>query len=392
MIRLVSCKIIFTLGIVYSLAAAGAYGQTFTILHTFTGSPDAGYPVAGVVLDSRGNIYGATMFDGANQAGAVFRIDSDGNETVLHSFGASPGDGVFPEGGLVEDAKGNVYGTTGGGGTHGAGTVFKIDRKGQYSVLYSFKTTGGDATNPAAGLVLDKAGNLYGTSPSGGAAAAGAIFQISNTGQETVIYSFTGSPDGATSDADLVRDSSGNLYGTTMAGGAANLGTAFKLNPEHQDKVLFSFPGRRRGQNPTTALVRDATGDLYGTIGSYYLPPLYTTLFQGMIFRLNPSGAETVLYVFTGGDDGGSPHPTLVRDATGNLYGGTETGGTFGCGTVFKLDPGHHLTVLYSFTGGADGCGATNLTLDSRGNLYGMSGANGFSAPNHGTVFKITMP
>jgi uncharacterized repeat protein (TIGR03803 family) len=293
MMRHVSRKVIITFGIVCSLATAGAYGQTFTILHTFTGSPDAGYPVAGVVLDGRGNIYGATMFDGANQEGAVFRIDSDGEETVLHSFGTSPSDGVFPEGGLVADAEGNVYGTTGGGGTHGAGTVFKIDSKGQYSVVYSFKTTAGDAKNPAAGLVLDKAGNLYGTSPSGGAAAAGAIYQISNKGREKVIYSFTGSPNGATSDSDLVRDSSGNLYGTTIAGGAANLGTAFKLNPEYQDKVLFNFPGGRRGQNPTTALVRDATGYLYGTIGAYYLPPSYTTLFQGMIFKLDSRGAET---------------------------------------------------------------------------------------------------
>jgi uncharacterized repeat protein (TIGR03803 family) len=111
-----------------------------------------------------------------------------------------------------------------------------------------------------------------------------------------------------------------------------------------------------------------------------------------MIFKLNSSGAETVLHVFTGGDDGGNPHPTLVRDTTGNLYGGTGTGGAFGCGTVFKLDPKRHLTVLYSFTGDADGCGPTNLTLDSQGNLYGMSGANGFTAPNDGTVFKITMP
>jgi uncharacterized repeat protein (TIGR03803 family) len=193
MIRHVSRKVIITLGIVCSLATAGAYGQTFTILHTFRGSPDAGYPVAGVLLDGRGNIYGVTMFDGANQEGAVFRIDSDGEETVLHSFGTSPSDGVFPEGGLVADAEGNVYGTT-GGGTHSAGTVFKIDSKGQYSVVYSFKTTAGDAKNPAAGLVQDKAGNLYGTSPSGGAAAAGAIYQIPNKGREKVIYSFTGSP------------------------------------------------------------------------------------------------------------------------------------------------------------------------------------------------------
>jgi uncharacterized repeat protein (TIGR03803 family) len=113
MIRHVSRKVIITLGIVCSLATAGAYGQTFTILHTFRGSPDAGYPVAGVLLDGRGNIYGVTMFDGANQEGAVFRIDSDGEETVLHSFGTSPSDGVFPEGGLVADAEGNVYGTTG---------------------------------------------------------------------------------------------------------------------------------------------------------------------------------------------------------------------------------------------------------------------------------------
>jgi uncharacterized repeat protein (TIGR03803 family) len=151
MIRHVSRKIIITLGIVCSLATVGAYGQTFAILHTFMGNPDAGYPVAGVVLDGRGNIYGATMFDGANQAGAVFRIDDDGNETVLHSFGSSPSDGVFPEGGLVADADGNVYGTTGGGGTHGAGTVFKINSKGQYSVVYSFKTTGAMPIVPPPG-------------------------------------------------------------------------------------------------------------------------------------------------------------------------------------------------------------------------------------------------
>lgn len=247
-------------GIVCGLAAVAAQGQTFTLLHKFDGS-DGARPSASVILDSSGNIYGTTPQGGTHFGGTVFRLDPQGNETVLHSFAGSPDDGAAPEGDLAADAEGNLYGTTSYGGAHNVGTVFKIDSSGSYSVVHSFKKTG-DGQYPNAGLILDKEGNLYGVASGGGTAGKGVVYMISNTGRESLLYSFHVLPDGSGPLGDLVRDGSGNLYGTTYIGGAHNSGTVFKLNPKHQETVLFSFPGGTNGgaENPYAGLIRDAKG------------------------------------------------------------------------------------------------------------------------------------
>jgi uncharacterized repeat protein (TIGR03803 family) len=252
-----------------------------------------------------------------------------------------------------------------------------------FTVLYSFNG-GTDGAQPHAGLVRDAAGNLYGTTIRGGGGSnLGTVFKLDTTGAETVLYSFTGFPDGAKPRAGLVLDAAGNLYGTTYHGGASDLGTVFRLDTTGAETVLHSFSGRD-GQNPYAGLVRDAAGNFYGTTqngGGDFA--------AGTVFKLDTTGKETVLHSFTGGSDGANPYAGLIRDAAGNFYATTFTGGAYGFGTVFKLDATGNETVLYSFTGGADGGHSrAGLIRDAAGNLYGTTGLGG--AFSLGTVFKLS--
>ena len=241
-----------------------------TVLYSFAGGSDGENPVAGLVWDAKGNLYGITSLGGASGYGTVFKLDKAGKETVLHSFTGPAGDGAEPMAGLTRDAKGNLYGTTvyGGSGTckngglDGCGTVFKLDKTSKETVLYSFPGTESDGTYPDAGLVPDAAGNLYDTTFGGGASGAGTVFKLDKTGKETVLYSFDGA-DGANPVAGLVWDAKGNLYGTTY-NGASGYGTVFKLEKTGKETVLHSFVGTD-GAHPYAGLVRDAKGKLYGT-------------------------------------------------------------------------------------------------------------------------------
>lgn len=310
---------------------------------------------------------------------------------LLYQFRSGTG-GSQPFASLIRDSKGNLYGTTIIDGAYSYGTVFKISPAGKETVLYSFKGTGGDGATPAAPLVRDAAGNLYGTTEYGGnfggacrAFGCGIVFKISPTGKETVLHRFTGYPDdGRTSWQGLVRDSAGNLYGTTLQGGASDVGTAFKLDPAGNETVLHSFGATvDDGYYPYGgSLVRDSAGNLYGTTQ-------YDSQ-SGTVLKLAPDGTETTLHSFTSGSgDGEFPCGTLVRDAKGNIYGTTNNGGVFGFGTVFQLDASNNETVLYSFSGtsgdGAIPCGG--LIRDSTGNLYGTTNSGGSSY--FGTVFKL---
>jgi uncharacterized repeat protein (TIGR03803 family) len=359
---------------------------SFTVLHTFAGSPtDGAYPVAGLLRDAAGNLYGTTFYGGAESSrGVVFKVSPTGTETVLHSFTGA--DGQEPRADLIRDAAGNLYGTTARGGTFGNGVVFELTPTGTETVLYSF-TGGADGGGPLAGLVRDAAGNLYGTTSGGGAESSrGVVFKVSPTGTETVLHSFAGhSTDGADPQAGLVRDSAGNLYGTTFYGGAADGGTVFKLSSCGSGfKVLYSFTGDTDGENPVAGLIQDAGGNLYGTTfngGAYG---------YGVVFKLSPTGSETVLYTFTEGN-GGSPVSGLLQDAAGNLYGTTTGLRASGenTGVVFKLSPSGTETVLHSFTGGADGGQPTaGLIQDPAGNLYSTTSAGG--ASGDGVVFRLT--
>ncbi len=405
----------FTAFIVLVLAAVAAtrtQAQTFTVLHSFAGPPsDGAFPFGGLLRDAAGNLYGTTL-------SSVFKLDPAGNETVLSRLGIGTVPGVFgpgdPYAALVMDPAGNLYGTSRDGGAFGLGTVFKLDTSGTLTVLHSF--TGADGGEPYAGVVLDAAGNLYGTGSSAAAfGVLGTVFKVDTAGNFTVLHFFTGS-DGCGPSGGVIMDAAGNLYGTAGGCGAFGQGAVFKLDPLGNATVLYSFKGGNTGgsdgSGPTGGLIMDAAGNLYGTtvVGGGF-DTSGTCGSQtgvggcGTVFKLDPSGNETVLYSFKGGSDGAFPFPLgdgrLARDAAGNLYGttlegspGTCTGRNqvvVGCGTVFKLDPAGNETILYSFTGGGDGAFPyAGLVMDTTGNLYGT--ASSFLAlGGFGTVFKLTV-
>jgi uncharacterized repeat protein (TIGR03803 family) len=376
------------------LATLSARAQTYTVLYSFTGGADGGSPYGGVILDTHGSLYGTTTGGGAHEDGTIFEVDASGHETVLHSFNRE--EGALPLGGLTRDPAGNLYGTNsrgGGGGCDGkgCGTVFKLRSNGRLPLL---QVPGGRF--PLAGLVRDSLGNLYGTTSSGGrySSGAGTIFKVDRAlTSVTVLYLFGGFETGKYPAATLIRDKAGNLYGTTSAGGlyhggcAFGCGTVFKLDPAGTYTVLHTFTAEPDGNTPLAGLVRDAAGNLYGTTAAGGASG------QGTVFKLSKTGKETVLYSFTGGTDGGYPHAGLVRDAAGQLYSTTEGGGAAGYGTVFKLDTNGVETVLHSFNGDDGRDPTSSLVQDAAGNLYGttfLGGSGDCGSAGCGVVFKIT--
>ena len=382
---------------------------TYEVLYTFAGGADGGVPVASLVFDNVGNLYGTTEYRGTSDWGVVFKLDTTGKETVLHSFTGAE-DGATPRAGLVLDSAGNLYGTALQGGPpcgfFTCGVVFKIDSTGNETVLHGF--TGADGANPEAGLLRDSAGNLYGTTSAGGS-GYGVVFKLdATTNKETLLYTFTGGADGGQPMAGLVSDTAGNLYGTTQGGGdlsacIAGCGVVFKLDPTGGQTVLYTFSGGADGRYPSGDLIQDSTGNLYGITSAGGVPFIRSGEGCGVVFKLDPTTREeTVLYSFTGETDGGIPDKaSLFMDGAGILYGTTALGGASGgcggggCGVVFNLDPttGKE-SVLYTFTGGADGGQPTaGLVRDSAGSLYGTASTAGISGNcgiGCGVVFKLT--
>jgi uncharacterized repeat protein (TIGR03803 family) len=280
--------------------------------------------------------------------------------TVLHSFGVSDHLGYSPYAGLIFDTSGNLYGTTFQGGIHGLGTVFELapraNGKWLSAALHAFGNAG-DGAEPMAGLVFDAAGNLYGTTFTGGPrpADAGTVFKLSkglNGWKETILYKFCSlqnCTDGSQPQASLVLDKAGNLYGTTAQGGLAGgcsdtngCGTVFRLTPakgQWKETVLYVFKGGSDGATPLAGLIFDAAGNLYGTT-EFGGNLTCSTFGCGTVFKLSRSRqwTETVLHAFFG-KDGDDPTSGLIFDGTGNLYGTTFGGGAFAVGTVFKLTP-----------------------------------------------------
>jgi len=362
--------------------------QTFTTVYAFQGNQDGRMPEASLIQDSSGNLYGTTLFGGARIGhsgnGTVFKIDTTGKESVLYKFVPI---GFKPMAGVAEDSAGNFYGTTYEGGRSKLGIVYKLPPSGVLTVLHAF-TGGTDGEYPAAGVVLDGAGNIYGVTTQGGATAkcpkcSGTVFKVNKAGKYSILHRFSPN-DGPPVDGLLWSQATGFLYGDTGA-------TIFKMNTSGKETILY----RSNTLNPLSGLIRDAAGNLYGTAE-------YGTLGCGSVFQLNPQGQLTDLYNFAGSPDGCDSKGGLAQDAAGNLYGTTEFGGApssgcqSGCGTVFKLDTAGQETVLYSFTGGADGWDPiVGLSVDQSGNLWGTTingGAFGgycFSA-GCGTVFEVT--
>ena len=371
------------------ITTQSAQAQTFTTLANVSG----GLSHSGLVQDLAGNLYGTTSFGGSEGFGTVFKVDTTGTVTVLHTFTAGA-DGAFPIGNLVLDAAGNLYGTTTiSYSPPGSGTVFKLDPTGTLTVLYNF-TGGADGGQPG-GLVSDPAGNLYGTASSGGitvgpycASGCGTVFKVAPSGIETTMYSFTGQAgDGAVPTGNLALDAAGNIYGTTCACGPP--GKIFKVDPAGTETIVYSSPGY--SGEPTGDLVLDAADNIYfpKTSGSRC-----TTVCGGSVNKLDSAGVATTLHGFAGSPDGRTPY-RLVLGQSGNVFGTTFEGGTgscttgnppvqVGCGTIFEIDGAGNETVLYSFTGQADGKSPTaSLIVDAAGSLYGTTSS---------TVFKFSPP
>jgi len=407
------------------LAATSALAQTFTTVYQFTGGSDGSNPVAGLALDSLGNIYGTTKSGGANFLGTVFELPSKGKGvTVLYSF-AGGSDGAFPWAGVAIDNAGNLYGTTfnGGGSTNcggGCGTVFKLTKgtRGSFteSVLHQFTGGPDDGANPTAGVIIDNLGDLDGTTSGGGSSfcnCLGTVFQLTNTNgayTESVLYSFTGVSDGSNIQAGVTGDAfDGNLYGVAHNTGAANGGTVFELMPpvmaagSWTETTLYPFNSvsGTDGFGPSATLLDPGAGlpgSLYGTTNSGGTG----TCDCGTVFKVtkNSDGTwtETLLYSFKGDNDGASPFASVIADASGNLFGTTQNGGgstncSGGCGTVFELaknsDGTYTESVLHAFTGQDGEFPAAGLLADFSGNLYGTTQDGG--ASDSGTVFKIAL-
>jgi uncharacterized repeat protein (TIGR03803 family) len=357
-----------------------ARAQTLTVLYSFATRTGA-LPSSGVIRDGAGNLYGTTWFGGTDQWGTVFEVTSGAKETVLYNFTGGK-DGKYAYSGLLRDSSGNLYGATLAGGTYQGGAVFKVDTMGKETVLYSF-TGRSDGASPW-GLTRDSAGNLYGTTGAGGSAGNGVVYELNASGYQTVIYSFGGGNDGATPNPGLVRDGAGNLYGTTSSGGVGNHGTVFKVSSTGKETLLYTFTGGTDGGLPNGELLRDNSGDIYGTT------QLGGAFGEGTVFKVDSNGNETVLYSFnTNNNDGRTPSGGVYRDSLGNLYGNTEWGGEYGWGTTYKIDTLANEMILYSFTGGTDGkYPIGSLTRDAAGNLYGTTQQGG--ASGNGVVFKLT--
>jgi len=375
-----------------TFATRSAQGQTYAIIHSFGGinRKDGASPIAGLLLGPTGNLFGTTSAGGDDTAcdcGTVYELNTSGELTLLHNFNRP--EGTNPVAGLIRDSAGNFYGTAKlEGGDCDCGTVFKLS-KGTLTVLHTF--SGPDGIFPSSSLLRDSAGNLYGTTFEGGAFNHGTLFKLDTSGTLTVLHSFgEGTKDGKTSYAGLVQDGSGNAYGTTYYGGTSRRGTIFKLNlTTGKYATLYSFPGSPGGASPTAGLIRDSAGNLYGT--SY----LGGDSGNGTIFKFDKrNSTATVLYSFPGpggrGPEGEYPYGGLVLDSAGNLYGTTVSGGTYKDGTVFKLDTTGTLTVPHHF-GAFSGDGTipyAGLVLDSAGNLFGTTMQGG--AYGWGTIFKLT--
>jgi len=425
-------------------AGGSGYGVLYSFCSAVQGSDctDGEFPASSLIQDAAGNLYGTTAEGGnvnsncyGGSCGTVFKLDDTGHQTVLYAFcsnGGTCADGQQPDGGLIQDAAGNLYGTASGGGNSnpdchlygepgfGCGVVFKVDRSGRETVLYSFCSAPNctDGANPSAGLIQDAAGNLYGTTTIGGANfsagygyGGGTVFKLDPTGHETILHSFcsfANCADGWFPEAGLIRDAAGNLYGTTYEGGANCCGTVFEVDTAGHETVLYSFCSVGGtcwdGYFPVAGLVRDGAGNLYGTTSA---GGIHNSLQGGggTVFKLDGAGHHTVLYSFceVGGRacaDGGTPVAGLIRDGASNLYGTTLVGGARSRGTVFALDSTGHEAVLYSFCSQdgsdcEDGMSpSAGLIRDAAGNLYGttlIGGAN--SRANNGsgggTIFKL---
>jgi uncharacterized repeat protein (TIGR03803 family) len=419
------------------IVVPGSWARKSDKVYAFQGSPDGVEPGGSLVSDGAGNFYGTTTGGGlsicgesAPFCGTVFKVtlDQNGNlnETVIYEFQGGT-DGASPSGSLIFDAAGNLYGTTVTGGNddceEGCGTVFKLSptKKGTWTETVIYRFVGGaDAEEPGVGVVFDAAGNLYGAAGGGCIEECnGTVFELSpsksGTWTETLLYTFMGGSDGGFPSA-LVLDAAGNLYGTTASGGitqspCGGCGTVFELSPSENGSwtknVLYSFNDGLDGGFPSSGVTFDSAGNLFGETfdgGSFACPESGC----GVVYELTPESGSwkfSVEHTFNGvdGSKGSQPSGGLAFDSSGNLYGTTGGGGDLacdngnGCGTIFELSPntkGHFaFKMIEKFNGPSGANPSQGVILDAAGNLYGTTFAGGTgncTLTGCGVVFAVT--
>jgi uncharacterized repeat protein (TIGR03803 family) len=337
-----NCGAGYGCGVVYKLDSAG----TETVLHNFTGGSDGASPYAGLIRDSKGNLYG-TANNGGDVAcntpygcGVVFKVDTAGNETVLHIFSGGTSDGCYPQQGLVKDKKGSLYGTTMYCGSSSEGTIFKIDTVGSETILHSFAGGSSDGANPYLGSMrINKKGNLYGVTANGGGSGCGygcgVLYELSKSGTYAVLHNFAGgTSDGCLPYGTPARDGKGNLYGTTQACGANSYyGTVWKVSSSGTETILHSFNyNTPDGAYPAEGVALDKKGNLYGLDEG-------GTDSAGVLYELSSSGTFTILHSFDGSDGGNPVGDEVLIGIKGRLYGATGDGGSGNYGTVWKYVP-----------------------------------------------------
>ncbi len=411
-------------GTAFKLTPAGM----LTTLYRFCSQQnctDGDWPVGTLVQRSDGNLYGTTSLGGIADYGTIFKLSLPTTSTfaVVHTF-TGAADGGNPFAGVTLDSTGSLYGSAATGGTGscaylnttGCGTLYQIKKHNStflFSPVYNFQGGSTDGEFPARPLVLGPNGTFYGTTVAGGegsctfegAPGCGVVF---NTGpnptpprtpllkfRESLLYKFPDGASGANPFAPVVFDSAGNIYSTTISGGANGFGAVVKLTPiggGYTESVIYSFAGGSDGEYPLDGVVFDNAGNLYGTTG-YGGGSVACPNGCGTVFKLSPNGnnwSERVVYAFQGSLDGTYPNAGVALDAAGNVYGNTLQGGSFGGGTVCELTPngsGYNFNLLFSVPT-ASGNAIARVVLDSSGNLYDViPGGGAFGA---GQVLKLT--
>ncbi len=380
------------------------WGQTESVVYSFTSGGKGYNPSGNLTLGSDGNFYGTTFENGADSTfpcsnnggcGIVFKVTPAGALTVLHTFTNQNGDGANPTGGLVQGSDGNLYGTTEQGGGNfgtdgecqsaGCGVVFKITPGGTYSTLHDFTGATDDGACPCT-LMLGSDGNFYGTTNTGGANSWGSIFKLTPAGTYSTLYSFTSGAGGRYPSSALLEQTAGTFYGT--AEGGTGSGVFFKFTTsDNKLTVLYTFTGGDDGAGPSQ-LTLGSDGNFYGTASGGGEDS------AGSIFKLTPAGAETTLYGFTGGNDGAEPlNQGLVAASDGNFYGATYENGANDFGTAFSITPGKTFSTLYAFKGANGENPASGLIQGNSGGLYGVTAHGGNSSDctdGCGVIYKVT--
>lgn len=387
-------------GNIYKLTPGGV----LTNFYSFCSLPkcaDGESPTESLTLGANGNFYGTTTHGGANDGGTIFEITPAGKLTTLYNFcalGTCP-NGSAPQSVLLLASNGNFYGTTSRGDGHGGGTVFQITPTGHFSTIYRFcsLTNCADGAGPAAGLIQGTDGNLYGTTSSGGSAAKngyGTIFKLTPSGILTTLYTFlcsqSGCPNGASPQAPLFQASNGNLYGTTLGGGASaqcaavGCGVAFEVTTDGAFTKLHDFCSEANctdGAQPYAGMIQATNGNLYGTT--------HSSRRSSVIYQITPSGTFTTVHTFCGTSTcpyGNAPYAGLFQGTNGVLYGTTVAGGTSttcpNCGVIYGLNYG-----LSAFVQAVPAAGQVGQTIL----ILGKQFTNASSVTFNGTPAAFTV-